>query len=405
MADFTNNREKRVEDLLAFSRGIMNGENGKELIERYRDAIDNLTPHDLLALEDQQLQMGITPQKIKKYIEKIINTFFKSLEKYPWEHPEDGTFLYHLMQENEKLSSKLQQIKVILKSYRGLEIEDFDRMKVELLPKFKELQAFDDHYVKKENILFPYLEKRWENYRPLSVMWSLHDDIRKNLKNIIVILQDPVVGWEEFNKIMSEYFFLVFGMIQKENLILYPVASEDVLDEEWAKMFVQSFDYSFPFIEAPVKKETGDQMKKNDDVMGEKAGFSSETGTMNYEQVLLVFNHLPVDITFVDENNKVKFFNRAKDRFFPRSPAIIGRDVKNCHPPESVHIVEKIVSEFRSGARHSADFRIKIKGKYLLIQYFAVRNDADEYRGVIEISQDITEINQYSGEKRLLDWE
>ena len=126
---------------------------------------------------------------------------------------------------------------------------------------------------------------------------------------------------------------------------------------------------------------------------------------MSYEQVLLAFNHLPVDITYVDEHDQVRFFNQPKDRFFPRSPAIIGRNVKNCHPPESVHIVEKIVNEFKNGNRNEADFRIKMKGRYILIRYVAVRDPDNTYRGVLEISQDITDIVPLSGEKRLLDWE
>ena len=405
MSEFITNRDNRIKQLLAFSRGIMNGEDGKELIDRYREAIENMTPHDMLALEDQQLQMGITPQAIKKDIEKIISTFFKSLEKYPWEKPGPDTFLGHLMQENQGLVKKLQQIKDVLKSYRGSEIESFPSMKTGLLPKFDELQAFESHYVKKENILFPYLEKKLDNYRPLSVMWSLHDDIRKSLKNILSLLEQPESSWEQFNKIMSQYFFLTFGMIQKENLIVYPVAAETLSEEELTAMYHQSFDYSFPFITAPVKKGTDSQQQKEVGYAENSSGFLSDTGQMSYEQVLLAFNHLPVDITFVDEHDKVRFFNRAKDRFFPRSPAIIGRDVKNCHPPESVHIVEKIVSEFRSGNRDTADFRIKMQGKYILIQYFAVRNDAGEYRGVIEVSQDITELVDLTGEKRLLDWE
>lgn len=404
MSEFINNRESRVKQLLAFTRGIMNGEHGKQLIDRYRDAIENMTPHDMLVLEDQQLQMGITPQAIKKNIEKIISTFFKSLEKYPWSKPDSDSFLGHLMQENQGLGEKLQQIKNILKSSGGLQDESFPVMKTELLSHFLELQEFDSHYVKKENILFPYLEKHWEAYRPLSVMWSLHDDIRKKLKDIIAILQRADSQWQEFNKTMSEYFFLVFGMIQKENLIIYPVAVETVADKEWASMYEQSFDYPFPFIEVPVKKVQPPQPQLSGFSDKAGTGFVSETGRMSYEQVLLAFDHLPVDVTFVDENDKVCFFNRAKDRFFPRSPAIIGRDVANCHPPESVHIVEKIISEFKSGSRSEADFRIKMRGKYISIRYFAVRNDNAEYRGVIEVAQDITEIVGVTDEKRLLDW-
>ena len=405
MSEFINNKEKRLQDLLAFSQGIMAGEDGRQLMDKYRESINSITPHDMLAMEDRQLQLGITPGAIKEDIEKVINTFFKSLAKYPWEKPVPDSFLGHLMRENQALTEKLQQIKEVLKSYRGQEEINFQKMKPALLDKFQQLQEFEPHYVKKENILFPYLEKTWDNYRPLTVMWSLHDDIRKALKQIITMLEQPGTAWQNFSELLGQYFFLVFGMIQKENLIIYPIATETVSAEEWAEMYQQSFEYPFPFIDQPVRAADAQGKIASHDRAVEVDGFKSETGQMTYEQVLLAFNHLPVDITFVDENDKVRFFNRAKDRFFPRSPAIIGRDVKNCHPPESVHVVEQIVSEFRNGNRDSADFRIKMQGKYILIQYFAVRDDAGTYRGVIEVSQDITEMVQLTGEKRLLEWE
>ena len=405
MSEFINNSENRLKDLLEFSFGIMHGENGKMLIEKYKDAINNVTPHDMLALEDKQMQIGITPKTIKKDVEKVINIFFKSLEKYPWKQPKENTFLYHLMLENQAFVFKLNQIKKVLKSYKGREKDDFNLMQKDLLPLFTEFLEFESHYVKKENILFPFLEKKWESYRPLNVMWSLHDDIRKSLKKIIAILEDSEAEWDDFNKVMSKYFFLVFGMIQKEDLIIFPVATETVSDEEWEEMYKQSFEYPFPFIEKPVlivkQKETHQDTKS----FGEdNLGFQTETGNLSFEQVLLTFNHLPVDITFVDENEKVRFFSRAKERFFPRSPAIVGRDVRNCHPPESVHIVESIIEEFKKGNKDVADFRIKMRGKYILIRYFAMRNDAGEYKGILEVGEDITEISKMDDEKRLLDW-
>ena len=133
--------------------------------------------------------------------------------------------------------------------------------------------------------------------------------------------------------------------------------------------------------------------------------FVAETGRMTLEQVLLVFNHLPIDITVVDENDRVLFFNKPKERFFPRSPAIVGRSVNNCHPPESVHIVEEIVETFRKGERDTAIFWIELKGRFILIQYFALRNDDGEYKGVMEVSQDATEIRKLEGQRRLLNWE
>ena len=125
---------------------------------------------------------------------------------------------------------------------------------------------------------------------------------------------------------------------------------------------------------------------------------------MTLEQIKLVFNHLPVDITFVDEHDRVRYFSTPRKRIFPRTIAVLGREIKNCHPPESVHVVERIVESFRNGQKNKADFWIKVKAETVLIQYFAVRDDQGKYKGVIEVSQEISEIMSLEGEKRLLDW-
>ncbi|MBN2275998.1 MAG: DUF438 domain-containing protein [Bacteroidales bacterium] len=406
MSEYINNSEKRLKDLMAFTLGMMNGEDGKILIETYKDAIENITPHDMLKLEDKQMQMGITPEQIKGDIEKIINVFFKSLDRYQWKRPADGSFLFYLMLENDAFTFKLNQVKKLIKNYKGREESEFKELKGELLPHFIRFQVFDYHYIKKENILFPYLEKHWVSYRPLKVMWSLHDDIRKSLKELISMLESDSSVWQNFNKLLGKYFSLVFRMIQKENIIIFPVATETVNEEVWHQMHIQSFEYPFPFIEAPEKTKISEVKQSNQEKnINRKGDIISETGNLNAEQVLLAFNHLPVDITIVDESDKVVFFNKAKDRLFPRSPAIIGRSVQNCHPPESVHIVEKIVEAFKTGKKDKADFWIQMKGKFILIQYFALRDEFGNYKGVIEVSQDVTEIRNLQGEKRLLNWE
>ncbi len=408
MSEFINNNEKRVEELLAFSLGMMNGEDGKMLLEKYKEAIEHVTPHDMLNLEDKQMQMGVKPKAIKKDVDKVINVFFNKLKEYSWEKPKEGTFLYYLMLENRAYEFKLNEVKKIIKSYKGREVSDFSQLKNDLLNRFEEFLKFESHYVKKENILFPFLEKKWSTYRPITVMWSLHDDIRKLLKQIIITLKSDTSSWKGLNKEIGAYYSLVFGMIQKEDLIIYPVASETVTDKEWGEMHNQSFEYPFPFIEEPAKPKTiKEQSFKKQTEISEIDGdlkLKSETGELSLDQILLLLNNLPVDITFVDENDRVKFFSRPKERFFPRSPAIIGRAVQNCHPPESVHIVEKIVAAFKNGEKDNAKFWLELKGKFILIQYFALRNDKNEYKGVIEVSQDVTEIRALKGEQRLLDW-
>lgn len=383
----------------------MNGEDGKMLLEKYKDAIENITPYDMLMIEERQMQMGITPKEIKKDIEKVINVFFKSLNNYEWVKPREGSFLYYLILENEAFEFKLNQIKKVIRSYKGREESDFIKLKEDLHPRFIEFQSFDFHYIKKENILFPYLEESWKNYRPLKVMWSLHDDIRRSLKKLIEMLEDPSSRWKDLNSLLGKYFSLVFRMIQKENLIIYPVASETIIEKNWLQMHIMSFEYPFPFIEAPQKPQEEKPAKQTEEsILSGAKMIVSETGNLSLEQALLIFNHLPVDITVIDDNDKVLFFNKAKERFFPRSPAIIGRSVQNCHPPESVHVVEKIIEAFRGRKKDKADFWIQMNGHFILIQYFALRNEKGEYKGVIEASQDVTDIKNLKGEQHLLNW-
>ncbi len=410
MSEFPNCDEKRVEELLAISLGLMAGEKVRNLIEKHRDAIENITPGDMVKLEDRQMQMGIDSREIKEYVNKVINVFFNSLEKYEWEKPKEGSFLYYLMLENQAFQFKLDKVKNLLKSYRGREREELAGLRAELLPLFREFTRFESHYVKKENILFPYLEKRWENPRPLKIMWSFDDDTRRKLKQVIGILESENSGWEELATELGAYFFLAVGMIHKENLVVFPLAAETVPEEEWEEMHQQSFEYPFPFIEAPERskaemKGSPEGGKLHVSRSEGKLKFRSETGELSLEQVLLLFNNLPVDITFVDENDKVRFFSKPEDRFFARSPAIIGREVNNCHPPESVHVVEKIVSAFREGKQDRARFWIELKGRFVLIQYFALKDDNGMYKGVLEVSQDVTDIRKLEGEQRLLDWE
>ena len=391
---YNKESEKRVEQLFQFSQGIIKGEDGNKLMEKYGDTLNHVTPHDMIAMEEKQLKSGISPQQIKEKIEKVMNVIYDHLKKYEWEKPAEGHALYYLMQENRELEKVLNTIK------QSLQDKDY----VKVTNQVEELFIMEHHYMRKENILFPFLEKTWENCRPLAVMWSIHDDIRIKLKSLKKILTEN----EDFNaaifKLFGEVFFLMYGMIFKEELVIYPVAMETLSSIDWRKIHEQSFEIGFSYIEAPKRiskqKKKPDMMKSVSDIF-----WKVETGELAKGQLELLLNNLPLDITFVDENDEVRYFSKPKERFFPRSPAIIGRKVQNCHPPESVHIVKKIIAEFKAGTKKEAEFWIQMKGKFILIKYFAMHDDDGNYRGILEVSQDITEIKKIEGEKRLLDWE
>jgi uncharacterized protein len=389
--------DKKIENLIAFCQGIYNKENGKMLYEKYLKEIESITPQELFLIENEQLKMGMTTAQMLTFVDKLVNVFHKSLSSYSWDRPKEKGFLYFLMEENKALLKMLDDFKDIIKSKNIVEnrgkIYDFVIM----------LYEYNEHLLKLENILFPYMEKKMERYEGLKIMWSLHDDTRKDLKRAIKMLEDKKTSDKEINIAIGQIYFKLNGLVQKQELIMFPAATKIILEEEFEAMHLQSFDFGFPFIEKPDKLKISLKKLVISNDIDDKAVFKTETGNLTYKQVELLINTLPVDVTFVDENDKVAFFSRPKDRIFPRSAAVIGRDVRNCHPPESVHVVEEIMDSFKSGEKNSASFWIKMKGMFILIQYFALKDEKGVYKGTLEVSQEISEIKRLKGEKRLLD--
>jgi len=384
----------RVATLVEYVKGIKNNENGVELYNKYKDDIVNVKPQEAFEVFKNLLDEGIESKEILVFLDKVINAFYKSLSVHKWEMPKNDNFLKDMYMENDSLTKKTDEIKELLKE------DDLKVKKEKILQKVIELEEFNDHYLKKENILFPYMEKAASKFEGTKIMWSLHDAVRDLLKTTKETLQDENSTAQQVNLAIANLFFGILGVKKKEELILFPAACEVLSEKEWYEIHKQSLEYNFPFIDKSIEKYSEDT-KKEDFSSGL---FKTETGQLTFEEIALIFNNLPVDMTFVDENNKVRYFTRPKDRIFPRSPAVIGRNVNNCHPPESVHIVEEIVESFKLGKENSAKFWINLKGKTVLIQYFALRDEECRYKGVLEISQDITEIKSLEGERRLLKW-
>ncbi len=387
--------ENRVERLKVYVQGVLENKDGKALYDKYKEDVESVTPQECFEIFNSRLEKGYTPEDILKVLDKVINVFYKSLNSYSWKRPEENSFIDILMKENSALEKRLQRIREIILN------KEVEEKKDEILEIVKSLKEFNEHYLKEENILFPYMEKKHEKFNGLTIMWTLHDHARDSIDKVIQVLKEENFSLKDFNVEIGKLFFAMLGIVKKENLILFPAAMEVIDDSEWENMNKQSLEYGFPFIEKP-KIDPGEKIE----VHGFKdMTFKTGTGELTFEQLVLMLDTLPVDITFVDENNKVRYFTRPKDRTFPRSPAVIGRDVRNCHPQKSLHIVNKIIDEFRKGTKDSAIFWIDFKGKKLLIQYFPLRNSKGEYKGVLEVTQDITEIQKLEGEKRLLQWE
>ncbi len=397
MSEFTNHKEERVSQLYSLFIELQKGENLSELVSKNKKAIEFCQPSDVISVVHRLVETGIPMPELKKGINKWLNLLYKTLSDFPYSPPEKASLLGCMIENNRILDTKLQNVKPLIRAFNS-DLSD-SKLKEALLTGFSEIEKLGQYYVIKENVLFPVIEKYVPEFRCLSVMWSFHDDIRRNLRDIREELQKSEIDLKRFNRLSGDIFFNIYAIRFREERILFPVIQNFIPENELNQLFPDAIETGFPYWQP----ENHQQSQNN--VFAEENKINLDTGNLTVEQIKLLFNHLPVDITFVDENDKVVYFSSPKKRIFPRSKAVIGRDVHNCHPPESVHVVEKIVSAFRNGKKDVASFWINMKGQQLLIQYFPIRDDFGNYRGVVEVSQEITEIMQLQGEKRLLDWE
>lgn len=390
--------EERLQRLIAYCQGIYNNENGKVMYDRYLEEIKTITPMDLIYIENKQLEMGLSPREMLSFVDKLINVFYKYLKEFPWKRPEKGSFLYFMMLENEEFQKKLKQFKELVKQ------EDWVKEKAEILVFLNEMNRYEEHMLKLENILFPTLEKARKRFNGMQIMWALHDEVRKNLKNLSQLVERQEIDQKEINVEIGLLYFQLYGMVQKQELILFPAATEVLSDEDFEWMHYQSREYGFPYTEKPqhfTKPEKADTIKET---FSENAVLNLETGVLNLEQVKAMLDVLPLDMTLVDDQDQVVYFSRPKERLFPRSTAIIGRNVRNCHPPDSVHVVEQILTAFKAGKKDQASFWIQRKDQFILIQYAALRTPDGNYLGTLEMSQEVSGIRALEGQRRILDW-
>ena len=395
-----NSNNERVNSLFNFARRLIDGENGNLLIEEYSQFIDTVNARETMQVLDNLLEYGYSVEKVKKNTGKIINVFHISLSSDFWEKPEKGHFLHYLMLENREVEKVMKEIRNVTKAlFRGKN-QDETILSGQLHQLVKNLKDYELHYIKKENILFPYIEKTFPQYRCLKLMWSFHDDFRRSLKVLDSLLKNNKPDKQLLNIELGKLFFVVLPIIFREEQIVFPVAIRVIPEKHWVEMLEQSAETGWSYGINP------ELSVKSHPVSDKHTGMINlNTGFLNQEQLITILNTLPVDITFIDENDEVCYFSEARQRIFPRSVSIIGRKVQNCHPPESVHIVNEIIDSFRNGSRDHADFWIQMNTRFIHIRYFALRNENREYRGTIEVSQDVTEIRSLEGEQRLLSWQ
>jgi len=401
MSELIINTNEHYQNLQAYCSGMVEEKNGKALYEKYKDDTAVVTATETMQLLDYLLQ-HYPFDSVKNTVGKLINIFFKSLKQQTWEKPAEDHFLSYLMLENRGVEKITSELRIVVKALfsQSEEKKQENELAAELLRLIHDLKSYELHYIKKENILFPYIESTFLQHRCLQLMWSFHDDFRKTLKRLEELLIHHPLKKDLLNKEFGRLFFVVLPIIFREEYIVYPVAYRAIPESAWNEMLAQANETGWCYINPPKESEVSKTAKYIDSGLTDL-----NTGALKREQIIQLFENLPVDITFVDEDDTVRYFSGGKHRIFPRSNAIIGRKVQNCHPPESVHIVNRIVEAFRNGSKDEANFWINLKGKFIYIRYIALRSSTGEYQGTIEVSQDCTDIRSLEGERRLLNWE
>ena len=312
------------------------------------------------------------------------------LDNYPLGHP-----IRVYLEENIFIKS------LILKLQNSIDnLGEFSKQ-------FDKLATIEKRFARKENQLFPYLEKYgWTS--PSQNMWAFHDKIRNEIKVLKSdIAQKYLPNVRRNSRIL---FDNIEHLLEIEEHRLFPNALNMLSEDDWKEMREGDEEIGW-MIDTPTPYPKVDYIHPSLDTKRKKLPFGIEDkthfdeGYLTMEQVNFIFKFLPVDITFVDENDRVVFYNRGEERVFPRSAGIIGREVKFCHPPKSVDQVLMILEEFKKGTQDTAEFWINFKDKFIHIRYFAIRDEERNYKGVIEMSQDVSDIRKLEGEKRLLDWD
>jgi DUF438 domain-containing protein len=411
MSEQIKNHEERKKQLRDIIINLKEESDIPQMKKRFSSILKDLSPEEIAAAEQALIEEGMPVEDVQKLCEVHVAAFQDALTKNSGAgggkiagkaHKMPGHPVHTYRAENKALRKILRGLKKALRSLgRTRGRERFG----ELLQRLGDVEL---HFARKENQLFPFLETTGFT-GPSKVMWGKHDELRAELKE----LQGAFKG-HDLERTRSLARSVIRGMnrmIFMEEKILYPTALRRLPEGAWSEIRRGEAEIGYAWIRpgnlwdpsvvgaAPVAAPAAQPGTSS-------AGGELElsVGRLFPDQINLLLTNLPVDITYVDENDKVRYYSQGKERIFPRSPGIIGRSVQNCHPPKSVHVVEKIVEDFKARRRSEANFWLEMNGRFIYIRYFALF-DGDVYRGVLEVSQDVTEIRALEGEKRLLDGE
>lgn len=381
----------------------------EKLKKKFAGVIKNTSAEEIADMENALISEGFPPSEIQRLCDVHAQVFEKALGKEKKTAKIPGHPIYTFIQENIQAKKIIKSLSKTVKKFKKpalkeMDINDFNK-------DFDTLKEIEKHYQRKENQLFPALESKGFT-GPTKVMWGKHDEIRDHIRKITSLMKNK--EWDGIYKEFKTLASAVHKMIFLEEKILYPTAVKKLNTVDWIKIKRGESEIGYAWVtpgnlwDANLAEALAAAPKTGKPEPGATPitdnRIKLEEGHLTAEQLNLMLKKLPFDITFVDENDKVCYYTASADRIFPRSPAIIGRAVQNCHPPKSVHIVENILKNFKEKKKDEASFWLHLGDKFVYIRYFPLYDARGRYKGVIEVSQEISAVRSLEGERKLLDW-
>jgi len=407
MSGLPEDKKNMLKELI---RLLHSGAPPAEVKERFKEVLGNVSPVDIAKVEQELVEEGMPREEIHRLCEVHLLVFQDQLEKQKPEAPVANPV--NILTEEHKIM--LQLVEMLGNISKNVQKTRSTDSMTEDLAHLKHIaedfQDSEKHYLREENVLFPLLEKHGVK-EPPAIMWTEHDSIREEKKRFVNLIENyDSTSLQEFKERLSESADVLKEILSshffKENNILFPTALRVFTAEEW-KEVKKEFDaigycrFTPQHLIAKPQPEIGEKHKMQARAATEGI-VEFETGTLANDEVEAVLRTLPVDVTFVDKDDTVRYFNKSE--IFMRTKAVLGRKVQQCHPQKSVNVVNRILESFKSGKNDVAEFWIQMRGRLIHIRYFAVRNGAGQYLGTIEVTQDVTDIKKLEGERRLLDW-
>lgn len=410
MSELINNSRHRKERLKELILKLHQGVDPIKVKEELIGSLKQIPYGEVVEVEQELISEGLPEEEVIKLCDIHGDVLEGHIDQsgsrsIPAGHPVDV-----MIKENIELNKVIEKTQKMIAGIETVSHEGFGVFKLQVQFQFNELMDVDKHYKRKEYLLFPFLEKNGITGPP-KVMWGKHDEIREQLKGAIEILRTDDVSKNDLIDVIPLLFDPVLkamaDMVKKEEEILFPMSMDMLTTEEWWNIHRQTMDFGYTLYDPQEDwMPEGMEMHENDDspVATEGSTIKLPSGSFTAGEIMAILNTIPVDMTFVDKNDKVKYFTQGKERIFARSRTIINRDVRLCHPPGSVHVIEKILEDFKSGKADHAPFWIQMHGKFIHIEYFALRDERGEYLGTLEFSQDLSDLRKLEGERRILSY-